>query len=212
MINTGAAMICSSSSGVVSLYDLLQFYTDIFFETLAFLNRLESVAMDAEGSVMVKEEWSNATYAKVGVLKGLAEMHGFGSIADQCQRIASTLERRRMAVEPEEMRRLLGELRQRFQDDFKREYFLHLTPAQSKQFLNPMEHWEGVTIRFSKTRHNVEESAVCFALESYGAAVFHILLVAEYGVIKTSELLGVQGDKPGWGSLDRTLSFSHAGH
>jgi hypothetical protein len=31
--------------------------------------------------------------------------------------------------------------------------------------------------------------------------VFHILLVAEFGVIQVAKLLGLEGDKPGWGQL-----------
>ena len=52
-------------------------------------------------------------------------------------------------------------------------------------------------------RHDIEESSKWFALERYSAALFHILLVAEFGVIEAAKLFGAQGDKPGWGALDR---------
>ena len=68
---------------------------------------------------------------------------------------------------------------------------------------NPFREWDACIARFDRVRHNIEESSKCFALERYGAAVFHILLVAEYGVIQVAKLLGAEGDKPGWGSLKR---------
>ena len=70
-------------------------------------------------------------------------------------------------------------------------------------YLNPLKDWETVLRRFPKMQYNVEESAKCFALERYGAAVFHVLQVAEYGVIEVAKLLQVEGDKPGWGSLKK---------
>jgi hypothetical protein len=38
--------------------------------------------------------------------------------------------------------------------------------------------------------------------------VFHVLLVAEFGVIRVAELLHVGGDKPGWGSLERLVRIN----
>ena len=44
---------------------------------------------------------------------------------------------------------------------------------------------------------------LCFALERYGASVFHVLQTAEYGVIQIGSLLGELGDKPGWSCVSR---------
>jgi len=60
-------------------------------------------------------------------------------------------------------------------------------------YLNPLKGWDTVIGRFPKMQYNVEESAKCFALERYGAAVFHILQVAEYGVIQVGKLYGRTG-------------------
>lgn len=70
-------------------------------------------------------------------------------------------------------------------------------------YLNPLKGWDTVIGRFLKMQYNVEESAKCFALERYGAAVFHILQVAEYGVIQVGKLMGELGDKPGWSCVQR---------
>lgn len=103
----------------------------------------------------------------------------------------------------ERMYVLLRELRERWEDDLQTRHFLALNSKEAKQYQNPTRDWEPITSRFAKTRYNIEESARCYALQRYGAAVFHICLVAEYGVIQVAKLLKVEGDKPGWGSLKR---------
>lgn len=67
----------------------------------------------------------------------------------------------------------------------------------------PFTDWEAMLARWLELRTNIEECSKCIALERYCAAVFHALLVAEFGVIKVSELFDVGGDKPGWGAVDR---------
>ena len=83
-----------------------------------------------------------------------------------------------------------------------RSYF-SLGPDERKKHFSPLEGWESIVQRFPKVRYNIEESLKCFAFERYGAAVFHILQVAEYGVIQVGSLMGELGDKPGWSCLER---------
>lgn len=83
-----------------------------------------------------------------------------------------------------------------------RSYF-SLGPTERKKYLSPLEGWESVVERFPKVCYNIEESARCFAFERYGAAVFHILQVAEYGVIQVGELMEELGDRPGWSCLQK---------
>jgi hypothetical protein len=91
----------------------------------------------------------------------------------------------------------------RLEDELSLREFFELEPAQAERFKNPLKDWEAILGRFPAMRQNIEESSKCFALERYGAAVFHILLLAEYGVIRLAKVMGVEGDKPGWGGLDR---------
>jgi hypothetical protein len=91
----------------------------------------------------------------------------------------------------------------RLEDELSLREFFELEPGQAERFKNPLKDWEVIIARFPAVRQNVEESSKCFALERYGAAVFHVLQVAEYGVIEVAKLLEVEGDKPGWASLKR---------
>lgn len=75
-------------------------------------------------------------------------------------------------------------------------------------YSHPDRDWERVFNRFPKTLIDIEESSRCFAFGRYAAALFHVLLVAEYGVIALAKLLEVAGDKPGWGALERLEKLS----
>jgi hypothetical protein len=81
--------------------------------------------------------------------------------------------------------------------------FLNIPHEDSDWYRSPFKDWEAMLKRWLELRTNVEECSKCIALERYCAAVFHVLLIAEFGVIKVSELFGVQGDKPGWGAVER---------
>ncbi|HXE06657.1 MAG TPA: hypothetical protein VN612_02090 [Acidobacteriaceae bacterium] len=89
------------------------------------------------------------------------------------------------------------------EDELSLQMYFSFTQKEAEMYQNPLQGWESVIAKFPKVRQNIEESAKCFALERYGASVFHVLQVAEYGVIEVARLLGVSGDKPGWGSLKR---------
>jgi hypothetical protein len=192
-----------SGSGVVSLLDMQQYFADAFFQYFAEFGAWELKAQGEERETAAKPDMTVHIYAKLGVMQGLASMHDFNSIDQQCQRLMRTWEAKHMHISCGEARDGLRELRQRAEDDFKGHFFLHLTPDESKQYQEPTKHWEAVASRFYKVKFNIEESGKCFALGRHGAAVFHILQVAEYGVIQIGDLLEVLGDKPGWSCVAR---------
>jgi hypothetical protein len=81
--------------------------------------------------------------------------------------------------------------------------FLFVPSAKSKYYVQPMRDWEPAVSRFPKIAVDVTESSRCFACDRYAGAIFHALLIAEFGVIEVAKLFGVAGDKPGWGALER---------
>jgi hypothetical protein len=95
------------------------------------------------------------------------------------------------------------ELQGRLLDELPGALFLSLTSSEVQYYLNPTRDWEETIKRWPKTQIDIEESSRCFACARYAASIFHVLLVAEIGVIEVAKLLGVAGDKPGWGALDR---------
>jgi hypothetical protein len=87
--------------------------------------------------------------------------------------------------------------------ELKQVVFFSITKPDAELVENPRRDWEEVIVRFPKTQIDVDEASYCLAFERYGAAIFHVLLVAELGVIELAKAISVGGDKPGWGSLER---------
>jgi hypothetical protein len=98
---------------------------------------------------------------------------------------------------------LLIELRDRLIDEMVDTPFFSLSLSEAEYYNYPENDWEVTIKRWPNTRIDVVESARCFACARYAGAIFHVLLIAEFGVIEVAKLLGVTGDKPGWGALDR---------
>jgi len=81
--------------------------------------------------------------------------------------------------------------------------FLYMPCDRRDFYISPLKDWDEVLQRFPKLRVDVEEASKCYACDRYAGAIFHVLLVAEFGVIEVAKLFGVEGDKPGWGALER---------
>jgi hypothetical protein len=193
----------ASCEGVVSLFDMQQFYADFFLKMTAQLNAFERLAKNEKHETLGNPHMTAALYAELGGLMTDSVMYGFDSVGLQCERMMKKMQDAEMMLNCGDIGSSLESLRTRLEDEFRRHFFLHLTLKEAEAFQNPDKNWEAVVARFPKVRYNIEESTKCFALSRYGAAVFHILQVAEYGVIQVGDLLGVLGDKPGWSCLQK---------
>jgi hypothetical protein len=189
--------------GVVSLLEMLQFYGDVLIFELSAISAAEvKLGFEKDESQIIPAA-AAMVFAKLNVLMALYREYGMDSSAAQCKRIIDKIDAKGRELRCGELREGLKQLRERSEDEFKTQFFVHLDPKQAALFQKPIREWESVASRFNDVRYNLEESAKCFALERYGAAVFHIMQVAEYGVIQVGGLLGVLGDKPGWSCLKR---------
>lgn len=81
--------------------------------------------------------------------------------------------------------------------------FMLIRPEQVRWYESPRKDWEEVVARWPRITIDIEELSRCFACDRYAGAIFHALLVAEFGLIQVSDLFNVSGDKPGWGCLER---------
>lgn len=188
--------------GVVSLFDMLQFFGDALIFELSGLHFAEAKLGFEKDDNPVHPGAGAMVYAKLGIVGTLFDLYGMKSSAAQCRRIIALIEQKGPDTRCGELHAALKQLRERIEDELKVEFFLHLSLDEAAQFQNPTKEWEFIS-RFTETRFNVEESIKCFALQRYGAAVFHILQVGEYGVIQIGGLLEVLGDKPGWSCVAR---------
>lgn len=190
--------------GVVSLYEMLRFNVNISARLTAAMIGLEMKIRNGDRRSPVPEDVRHVVGECADMVCELASEHGMISTLQQSKRILQYINTEPYSdITLGQVRDDILQLRNRLVDDFESHSFLHLDFESAVMFQNPSQEWESVLERFGKMRYNIEESGKCFALERYGAAVFHVLQVAEYGVIEVAKLMGVQGDKPGWGSLKR---------
>jgi hypothetical protein len=184
---------------------MMRFYAELFVKTLTDIiqwevkcSRISNVPSTPMTPMMALE-----IYAKVGVFSIDLVTCGLKSASLKAARIHEHLESNHMRVSYGEMTSMLRELRERMEDDLHSTVFINLSPEESALYEHPEQDWHAVKSRFHKLRHDIEECSKCFALARYGAAVFHAMLIAEFGVIQVADLFGVAGDKPGWSALDR---------
>jgi hypothetical protein len=190
--------------GVVSLLDMMRLYADLFVQTLSRILSWEIKCERIErGTTQVFPGIAVEIYAYVGTLFPELMTYGLKTSAKKAQRIHADLESAHMHVNYGKMASMLKELRERIEDDLHSTVLLSLTESESALYENPERDWGNAASRFHKIRHDIEECSKCFALARYAAAVFHAMLIAEFGVIQVAELFGVAGDKPGWGALER---------
>jgi len=97
----------------------------------------------------------------------------------------------------------IDDIQRTIRREMKTVVFMCLTSQSARRFSFPLEDWDGVIGRWPKMGADIGESSRCFALDRFAASIFHILLVAEFGVIQVGDLLGESGDRPGWGCAER---------
>ena len=180
---------------------MLRFNAKLFIDVANLLREMEALAKIASGYNMAVPVNDVRRVREIAVvLQTMCDLHGWVSPSKKCARIVSKL-REDGDVLQADLHTSLQELRERIEDELESHHFLHLHQSEAERFASPTKHWEEVETRFPLLRINIEESSKCFALQRYGAAVFHVVLVAEYGVIAIAKLMNVAGDKPGWGQL-----------
>lgn len=195
-----------TSDGAVSLLTMLRLHGDDFISYFRILHTLEmnlSTLNFLKPNESVAPRHVDSVYGNVEAFTMVCEMLGLSSATAKCKRIIESLKSRKNEVRPAELHQWLVDLREGSEDDLSRELFLHVSPGQAKGYLDIDAEWVPAVNRFERVRHDVEECSKCFALERYAASLFHVLLVAEFGVIEVARIFNVAGNKPGWGALDR---------
>ncbi len=97
----------------------------------------------------------------------------------------------------------LDELNRALKRDLKSHLFMHIPEDRKRWYLEPTKDWEEIIEQFPVLKNDIIESAKCYACDRCAAAVFHILLVAEFGVIQVAKLVKAEGDRPGWSCIER---------
>ncbi len=190
-----------SDVGVVSLLDMLRFYAELFVVALHEVDEMAERWQPNDNVIPALPVVSG----KLAALYTISMEHGLRATADNCARIMDKCGGR-VRIPPITYREIVSDLkhlRETLEGELRGELFFHLSMKDADGYSNPRRGWEGIVSRFPRVAIDVEECSRCFALERHGAAVFHVLLVAEFGIIQVANLFNASGDRPGWGSLER---------
>lgn len=82
--------------------------------------------------------------------------------------------------------------------ELKRRVCFILPRSSQDTYEHPLNQWERVLDVFHDAREDVEEMNRCLAFGRHAAAVFHVLLAVECGVVELGKFIGVTDRKPGW--------------
>jgi hypothetical protein len=185
--------------GVVSLLAMMRIYASTFVESMTKLHKWE-----VEWSRVPPETVLPSPISLTANVSTLAVIDLIGcemtSALAKCARIEEYCNSPERFLKPltyGEASRLLKELRESLEDDFKSHVFLHVTTADSVWYEKPTHKWERVLSRFY-VRSDIEECSKCFALSRYPAAVFHSLQIVELGLVELGKFLETPTAKSGW--------------
>jgi hypothetical protein len=100
---------------------------------------------------------------------------------------------------------LLSNSMERLRDEAKTKLFLLVPQERTKFYSDPRDGWREIIARFPETDMDIEEAAICFALDRYAACVFHCVQIVEVGLIALGTFIGVKDPKSGWTATTNAL-------
>ena len=100
----------------------------------------------------------------------------------------------------------IGALLQNIERELSCRFFVGIPPERVKAFTESNLGWEQVIARFPRAIDDIEEMNKCFALSRYHAAVFHSLMVMEYGLVELGKKIGATDHKEGWDASCKKLA------
>jgi len=91
------------------------------------------------------------------------------------------------------------------QDELARRICFILPSPSQLLYQEPIYQWEEVLAKFPQAKDDVIGMNRCRALGQDAAAIFHAMLVVEFGIIDLGKLIGVRDPKPGWDATYKKL-------
>jgi hypothetical protein len=183
-----------SSRRLISLWEIVKPFYPVIFTTLSAQFTIAEVGIIGTNSIISSVNRERILELIPKQRQRCADLGLIGSVAT-VDKIRSLVSKPNSTFA--ELHELGKELRGRLDDELFGTLFFSLDTSESEQYSNPTKDWEQVIKTWPKTQIDIEESSKCYACSRYAAAIFHVLLVAEFGVIEVAKLLGVAGDKPG---------------
>ncbi len=190
---------------LVSWWDVEKFGAEHFYiiasALQAMVDNLER-RRELSADEVVKENEAKGLLEELRIIRDHCEKIGLYVAADTGEDLSRELGDFSFQWATGEVAKRLTELTRVIQREMKRTLFLHIPTEYAKWYQTPLEGWETVTDRFGgRVIGDIEEASKCFACDRYAAAVFHIMRVAEAGVLAVGECVNINDPKPSWHSV-----------
>ena len=204
--------------GLVSWWDMRQFAGDHLHSALAILGKIECDMVHYRapgdpgaaifmGSVVVPVDERGKIEEALRFVESAFKAIGLHTTPVAVCELRTTLINYKMTeyarIGPADLAARLQEIQRTCRREMSTSLFLYVDPKDADFYRKPLDGWEMVVQRWYKTEGDIIESSKSFALGRYAASIFHIMNVAELGVIQVGNLLNISGDKPGWGCVQR---------
>src|SRR5579884_1911518 len=213
-------------TGLVSLWDLARFYGEQLAHAIAELSRLRTrwanepargdpmfASMLSQHRSLNSSETDELFKQMSGIeaeLRQAGLMNSAVAVQEFCQELGIAAGRyyslatwRSIETPAQGIAARIEEIQRAVRRDLKAIPYLYVPLERSDWYNNPLRDWDAVVQRWPKMTSDISDSSQCYALDLLAASLYHVLLVGEFGVIQVSDLFGVSGDKPGWGSAER---------
>lgn len=207
--NVDSAIICTTDElrkwRFSNLLEILRLYAEKYCRLAAQLEAvgLQSTMVDSHAS-----DYSMAVQLVEAILPILEEMKteserlGLEATSDA---ISTVLLRWREYEEIRLFKVQTPQLLMTLESELKRRVCFMLPRSSQKLFENPCDKWERILGVFPDAQSDIEEMNRCMAFNRYPAAVFHVLLVVEYGIVSLGKFVGVTDLKPGWDATSNAV-------
>lgn len=184
---------------MVSLLELLRFYAETYVQITKNLFDLQVCAQieQAEGNLEAE------TKQRIGIVLPLVKSHceeiGLHVSAKHAQDLIMKLERDDLDDHD------LEALNETIQRELSCRFYVGISEDRKEAFCESLKGWEVILNPFPEATEDIEEMNKCYALCRYSAAVFHSLIVMEFGLVALGKLIGVTDPKEGWDASCRRL-------
>jgi hypothetical protein len=184
----------------VSLMEVLRLYAEQYCHLASHAQLVSILAEKMEESIKAKvgaEIEAERLFPVVREMQQESERIGLTATRDACTRI---LQRWEVFQSYKMVGELCRELLRILDSEFKSKICFVLPPTSQTLYDEPFKGWEEILAVFPDARDDVEQMRRCEAFGCHSAAVFHALLVVEFGLIALGGIVGVKDLKPGWDS------------
>lgn len=199
---------------MVSLFEMLSFKAIAFYDTTAWMTRLEAAAAGVtKNDYLLDDERHNNVIGQLEHFGTGCELLGAKSALRHTKRVIDSL--RQKKATPPEIEAWTKELASRFRDDIELQFLFVIAPDDVAYYENAVGLFGAEVVRaFPSAVADLEEAGKCLALDRTTASAFHLMRALEVPIQILAKQLVPDDPKPNWDpvlkKIDAELKKPHS--